>query len=122
VVGLFCGAACAQMVETNKQAATAVRKQVRRHRFRKTGEEVQWGMAGKSYTESDALLRRPKIYSPIQVPNGFRDSTWSKTIFIAAVIGMASKSPIAPHNQPQTSSAIVTARGFSCKRLPKNFG
>jgi hypothetical protein len=46
----------------------------------------------------------------------------SNTIFIAAVIGIASTSPTAPHRNPQISSETVTARGFSCKRLPSIFG
>ena len=121
MAGLLCCAGCAQTADANKQTETTVRQQVPRWRFGRDKVE-QSGIGGKSYTESDGPPHRQKIYSPIQVPNGFRDSTWSKTIFIAAVIGMASKRPIAPHNQPQTNSAIVTARGFSCKRFPKNFG
>src|ERR1700674_3594699 len=111
------------MAETNKQTERAVRKQDPRCRLgRKKTELMRSDMAGKSYTERRALPSVGKAYSPIQVPNGFRDSTWSKTIFIAAVIGMASKRPIAPHSQPQTSNDIVTARGLSCKRLPRNLG
>ena len=68
---------------------------------------------------SDA--RRPP-HSPIHAPYGFNDSIWSKTIFMAAVMGTARTRPIAPHSHPQTSSAMVTARGFNCRRLPRNFG
>ena len=34
-------------------------------------------------------------------------------IFMAAVIGTARINPIAPHNHPQNSNEIVTAKGFS---------
>ena len=62
------------------------------------------------------------FYSPSQSAYGFIDSTWSNTILIAPVIGMASTSPIAPQTAPQNRSAIVTASGLILRRLPSSFG
>ena len=61
-------------------------------------------------------------YSPNQFPQDFRLSTWSKMIFRAAVSGTARIRPMAPHSHPQNSSAMVTARGFNCKRRPMILG
>ena len=76
----------------------------------------------KGLLVDDRRLKTDDCYSPIHAPYGFNDSMWSKTIFIAAVMGTASTRPIAPHSHPQTSSAMVTARGFNCSRLPRNLG
>ena len=54
-----------------------------------------------------------KIQNPVYVFGG---------IFIAAVMGMANRSPTAPHNDAQSNNDMVTASGFSCRRLPRNFG
>jgi len=62
------------------------------------------------------------FYSPSQSAYGFIDSTWSNTILIAPVIGMASTNPMAPQTAPQNSSAIVTASGLSLRRFPSSLG
>src|SRR5713226_1849519 len=61
-------------------------------------------------------------YAPSQRPAGCQLSVLSQITFIVAVIGMARISPIAPHSQPQNSSATVTARAFRWTRFPTSAG
>ena len=82
------------------------------------------GLGKKTRHRAIGLSQRPSAdsYSPSHVPQGFSESTWSKMIFMAAVIGMASTRPMPPQSHPQNNNAIVTASGFSCMRLPRNLG
>ena len=78
---------------------------------------LRWVSAKSRVSTSSAAT-----YSPNHAPYGRNGSMWSNTIFVAAVNGIASTSPIAPHSQPQNRSEIVTARGLSCSLFPRNLG
>lgn len=71
---------------------------------------------------SRRTLRLSGDHSPSQAPMGRSESTWSKMIFVAPTMGIASTSPMAPQIHAQNSSESVTASGFNWARRPTILG
>src|SRR5579872_949921 len=64
----------------------------------------------------------PGAQSPRSLPYPCKLLTLSQTAFTAAVMGIASTRPMAPHRVPQNISATVTTKGFKCTRDPTTLG